>query len=128
MCAVLRELTYEQRHTSCVKHALSMFSTWSLGNYHQFFKLYKNAPNLSGAVIDMFLERERTSALKTISKAYVVLVRYGIYKDMYRVLWMGGVDYESICMTDRPTDGDLALERQECFGFKIKKKLEHFSH
>ena len=70
---MLKELTSDLRHSHCVDHALRVHSAWFLNNYHKFFKLYRVAPNLSGAVMDLFLERERKSALKCMAKAYVCL-------------------------------------------------------
>ena len=72
MSSVLKELTFDLRSTPCVEHALKVWSAWSLGNYHKFFKLYKSAPNLSGALIDMFVTKERKRALKAMTKAYVL--------------------------------------------------------
>lgn len=68
---MLKELTSDLRHSPCVDHALRVHYSWFMNNYHQFFKLYRSAPNLSGALIDMFVERERRAALKSMAKAYV---------------------------------------------------------
>lgn len=68
---MLKELSSDLRHAPCVEHALRVHYAWFLNNYHQFFKLYRSAPNLSGALIDMFVERERKAALKSMTKAYV---------------------------------------------------------
>ena len=53
-----------------VDHALKVRRAWSLGNYHKFFLLYKNAPALSAKVMDWFIDRERRQAIKMIMKSY----------------------------------------------------------
>ena len=68
---MLKELTSDLRHSPCVDHALRIHQAWFLNDYHQFFKLYRSSPNLSGALIDMFVDRERKAALKSMAKSYV---------------------------------------------------------
>lgn len=53
-----------------VKHALAVRSSLSTGDYHAFFKLYQEAPNMSGYLMDHFLERERVRTLLKLVKAY----------------------------------------------------------
>lgn len=53
-----------------VKHALSIRSAVSLGDYHAFFTLYHQAPNMSGYLIDHFLQRERLMTFLKLVKAY----------------------------------------------------------
>jgi hypothetical protein len=43
-----------------------------MGNYHAFFRLFLDAPNMGGYIIDHFSDRERIKALMVMSKAYVV--------------------------------------------------------
>ena len=66
---VLAELTDSEKMETAIIHALSVRSTLALGNYHKFFRLYLNAPNMGAYLMDMFIERERDSALKIICKA-----------------------------------------------------------
>lgn len=68
---VFKEMTSEISKDSCVIHAMKMREAWSLGNYRCFFQLYTTTPNFGRHLIDLFIERERKSALKTITKAYV---------------------------------------------------------
>lgn len=73
MSSALLEINSELRCVPCVKHALGVWSAWSLGNYHRMFHLYQTAPNLSGALMKLFLERERRKALQVLARAYVTV-------------------------------------------------------
>lgn len=53
----------------CVQHALMVRSSLAKGNYHKFFRLYENAPNMGGYLIDQFVNRERIDSLIVICKA-----------------------------------------------------------
>ncbi|KAI9652211.1 MAG: hypothetical protein M1831_007120 [Alyxoria varia] len=67
---LLANLTVADRKPRAVKHALAVRSALAVGNYHRFFKLYLDTPNLGGYLIDMFLDRERLAALAAICKTY----------------------------------------------------------
>ena len=66
---VLAELTTADRNDTAVKHALEVRSALALGNYHRFFKLYIDVPNMGSYLMDMFANRERLAALTNICKA-----------------------------------------------------------
>lgn len=70
---LLAELTPTDRAEEAVKHALEVRSSLALGNYHRFFRLYIDCPNMGGYLMDMFVERERLHALANISKALELL-------------------------------------------------------
>ena len=53
-----------------VIHAVKIYTAWLTHDYSTFFKLYVVTPNMGGYLIDMFVQRERLNALKTICKAY----------------------------------------------------------
>jgi hypothetical protein len=63
------QLTVSQKSSQSVSHALAVQRALSMGNYHQFFKLYVDAPNMGGYVMDRFVDRERVKALITISRS-----------------------------------------------------------
>ena len=71
MPTVLIELTPDLRCSPCVSHALQVHSAWLLGNHYRFFQLYRSAPNMGPALMDMFVDRERKEALRALAKAYV---------------------------------------------------------
>ena len=66
---VLADLTPAEKRTPAVKHALDARSALALGNYHRFFQLYLDTPNMGAYLIDMFVSRERLAAMTNICKA-----------------------------------------------------------
>lgn len=69
---LLARLTPTQRSPPCVKHALKVQAALATSNYHAFFKLFNEAPNMGAYMMDHFLDRERIKALATMSRAFVV--------------------------------------------------------
>ncbi|KAI9754344.1 MAG: hypothetical protein M4579_004742 [Chaenotheca gracillima] len=67
---ILAELTPTEKRDPAVKHALGVRSALALGNYHRFFRLYLETPNMGAYLMDMFVVRERLAALANICKAY----------------------------------------------------------
>jgi hypothetical protein len=63
------QLTPSQKSSRPISHALSVQRALSMGNYHQFFQLYIDAPNMAGYVMDRFVDRERVKALMIISRS-----------------------------------------------------------
>lgn len=67
----LADLTIAEKEKAPIKHALNVRSALALGNYHRFFRLYLETPNMGAYLMDMFVVRERLAALSNICKAYV---------------------------------------------------------
>ena len=65
------QLSGKQKVSNAIKHALEVQRALSTNNYHAFFELYSNAPNMGAYIMDHFVDRERTKALMIMSKAYV---------------------------------------------------------
>ncbi|EWY96631.1 hypothetical protein FOYG_05267 [Fusarium oxysporum NRRL 32931] len=66
----LADLTTAEKGEKPIKHALEVRSSLALGNYHKFFQLYLDTPNMGAYLMDMFVVRERLAALCNICKAY----------------------------------------------------------
>lgn len=66
----IADLTPADKEERAIKHALSVRSALALGNYHKFFQLYLDVPNMGAYLMDMFVKRERLAALANICKAY----------------------------------------------------------
>ncbi|KAK2004347.1 GANP/Nin1/mts3/eIF-3 p25 family protein [Colletotrichum falcatum] len=66
----LADLTAAEKEERPIKHALAVRSALALGNYHKFFQLYLDTPNMGAYLMDMFVVRERLAALCNICKAY----------------------------------------------------------
>lgn len=66
---ILAEITPADKKKPAVKHALDTRSALALGNYHRFFRLYLDVPNMGAYLMDMFVVRERLAALSNICKA-----------------------------------------------------------
>ncbi|AAW47009.1 hypothetical protein CNBN0160 [Cryptococcus deneoformans B-3501A] len=73
MATLLAQLTEAEKQHPAVKHSLDVHAALSTSNYHRFFRLFITAPNMSGYIMDHFVERERMSALAVMSKAYMTL-------------------------------------------------------
>ncbi|KAG8631998.1 hypothetical protein KVT40_001138 [Elsinoe batatas] len=67
---LLADLTLTDKQNPAIKHALEVRSALARGNYHKFFKLYDDPPNMGGYLMDMFVDRERLAAMATICRAY----------------------------------------------------------
>lgn len=66
---LLAELKPADKKDLAVKHALDVRSAIAMGNYHRFFQLYLDSPNMGAYMMDKFVERERLAALAKMTKA-----------------------------------------------------------
>ena len=66
---VLADLTPVEKAKGPIRHALEARSALALGNYHRFFRLYLETPNMGAYLMDMFAGRERLTAVANICKA-----------------------------------------------------------
>ncbi|KAI1203834.1 SAC3/GANP/Nin1/mts3/eIF-3 p25 family-domain-containing protein [Nemania serpens] len=66
----IADLTTAEKEERPVKHALNVRSALALGNYHKFFQLYLDVPNMGAYLMDMFIKRERLAALATMCKSF----------------------------------------------------------
>ncbi|KAI8149765.1 SAC3/GANP/Nin1/mts3/eIF-3 p25 family-domain-containing protein [Fennellomyces sp. T-0311] len=60
----------KKKKSKALKHALAVRSALASGNYHQFFKLYQEAPNRNALLMDQFVPRERVKALSMLCKSF----------------------------------------------------------
>lgn len=65
----IADLTTAEKEERPVQHALNVRSALALGNYHKFFQLYIDVPNMGAYLMDMFIKRERLAALANMCKA-----------------------------------------------------------
>ncbi|XP_042461260.1 SAC3 family protein A-like isoform X2 [Zingiber officinale] len=74
----MARLSADAKSDKAVKHALSVHSAVSSGNYILFFRLYKEAPNLNTFFMNIYMEKMRFEAMKCMCKSYrpVVPVSY----------------------------------------------------
>ncbi|KAE8242546.1 hypothetical protein A4X13_0g7114 [Tilletia indica] len=68
--SLMTELKPAARKDPAVSHALSVRLALATGNYHRFFQLYLNAPNMNAYIMDHFVERERVNALVIMAKSF----------------------------------------------------------
>ncbi|KAI0120333.1 SAC3/GANP/Nin1/mts3/eIF-3 p25 family-domain-containing protein [Hypoxylon sp. NC0597] len=66
----IADLTTAEKEERPIKHALNVRSALALGNYHKFFQLYLDVPNMGAYLMDMFVKRERLAALANMCKAF----------------------------------------------------------
>jgi SAC3 family protein LENG8/THP3 len=66
---VLADLTTAEKQEKAIKHALDVRSALALGNYHRFFRLYLDTPNMGAYLMDMFVVRERLAAMSNLCRA-----------------------------------------------------------
>ena len=66
--ALMAELTPAHKVESAIAHSLQVRSSLATGNYHAFFRLYADAPNMNAYIMDHFIDRERANALLIMAR------------------------------------------------------------
>ncbi|KAG8880100.1 hypothetical protein FRB97_001086 [Tulasnella sp. 331] len=70
MNRLMSTLTPQMKEHPAVKHSLEVQRAMATSNYHAFFILFANAPNMGAYIMDHFIERARLEALCIMSKSY----------------------------------------------------------
>ncbi|KAE8997954.1 hypothetical protein PF005_g16131 [Phytophthora fragariae] len=70
MYHVLGMVTAKLRADPAIAHALAVRQAVAMNDYHRFFKLYVDAPNMAGYLMDVMVPAIRLSALRAMCKAY----------------------------------------------------------
>ncbi|KAI9704857.1 MAG: hypothetical protein M1836_006637 [Candelina mexicana] len=114
---VLADLTQAEKNQPAIQHALDVRSALALGNYHKFFRLYLETPNMGAYLMDMFVVRERVAALANICRAYKpnVKIRFiteelGFESDGESVKFL--IDLEAQALLEECDDGLRLLTGQ----------------
>jgi hypothetical protein len=72
MYSVLSSITDKLRADPAVAHALAVRAAVAVNDYHRFFQLYVDAPNMAGFLMDPMVPAIRLAALRAMCKAYVL--------------------------------------------------------
>jgi hypothetical protein len=81
MASLLAQLTPAEKADPSIHHALQVHASLATSNYARFFRLFNTAPNMSGYIMDHFVERERMAALAVMSKASVSFITDHFHAD-----------------------------------------------
>lgn len=102
-----------------ISHALKVYKAMTTNNYHRFFKLYVDAPNMGGYLMDSFVHRERLAALsrmcfgmrQTIDLKF--LIKELGFADMDEVMdFMKSCDVEKFLKHSEQKDGNTKVSLQ----------------
>jgi SAC3 family protein LENG8/THP3 len=67
---MLKTITDDERSEGPVKHALDICKAYNMGNYSRFFRLYEEAPNKTGSLIDVFIDKIRILCLQKMTRGF----------------------------------------------------------
>lgn len=70
LLSAMSRLSLETKKDEAVKHALAVRAAVTSGNYVLFFRLYKTAPNLNTCLMDLYVEKMRYAAVRSMSRSY----------------------------------------------------------
>lgn len=65
-----------------VAHALLVRQSIQLENYHKFFQLYRNTPNLGNYILDLMIDNRRLLSLQKIVRSYKPSVPVGFVSSL----------------------------------------------
>lgn len=68
MITIMKSLSAQEKADVTIAFTLKLRSAWGLNNFRRFFKLYTDAPCMTGFLIDWFINRERKNYFKTMIK------------------------------------------------------------
>lgn len=68
--SVLSDVPPALRKEPAVAHAIQVMLAVAVNNYHRFFKLYADTPNMGQYIMDKLVKRVRVHALKVAVKSY----------------------------------------------------------
>jgi hypothetical protein len=68
---LLANLSMDIKEDCAIKHALAVRKAITFDNYHRFFKLYEETPNMGRHIINQMVEFRRIQALMTICRSYI---------------------------------------------------------
>jgi len=70
--STIKSFTVEEKAAEGpIAHALAIRKALAMGNYSRFFKLYRSAPNMTGALIDVFIDKLRVLCLQKLTLAFM---------------------------------------------------------
>lgn len=78
MFKIMLPLTPQQRSHPAIAHALKVREALAFGDYHQFFRLHENTPNLGRYLTGLILPTMRIRALRRMAKAYRPLLELAV--------------------------------------------------
>ncbi|CAM9541276.1 unnamed protein product [Discosporangium mesarthrocarpum] len=109
--STMASLTPGEKTGEAVRHALNVVSAYHSSNYHQFFRLYNDAPNMSGYVMDFLVQRFRRTAVKAMVKAYMPTLPVQFIQDQLAFVDEGEVVQFLASMKAKlqPLQGDMKL-------------------
>ncbi|XP_057789186.1 SAC3 family protein A isoform X2 [Salvia miltiorrhiza] len=106
LVSAMSRLPLDAKTDTAVKHALSVRSAVTSGNYVMFFRLYKTAPNLNTLLMDLYVEKMRYAAVKCISRSYRPTVPVSYISQI--------LGFSSAMPTSEPSDEKEVEGVEEC--------------
>ncbi|KAH7476210.1 Leukocyte receptor cluster member 8 [Phytophthora ramorum] len=90
MYHVLGMVTPKLRGDPAIAHALAVRQAVAMNDYHRFFKLYVDAPNMAGYLMDVMVPAIRLGALRAMCKAYRPTISVQYIRDELKLVGKEG--------------------------------------